>query len=232
MQFSPGRMEANTNSYHREPPNGANRRSVGEVRLFEKLEEPDLSNRGFVIRGNTLCSSCHIIRDFRVTLRRWAICSICMLTLFVVLPSHVIAALPSPPIPGGVFALIKTGAPTRSSVLSNPDVDGISFRIGWSSVNPSEDKYDWSYFDTEIAKAKNAGKKVLLRVSAGQNIPGWVAAASKAAGEPTFSFYETAQQGGQLITEPVFWATTLLAKEAKFIAAFGGRYNSNPVVAI
>ena len=153
-----------------------------------------------------------------------------MLTLFVVLPSHVIAGVPT--IPNGVFALIKAGAPTGSSVLSNPDVDGISLRIGWSSVNPSEDSYDWSYFDTEIAKAKNAGKTVLLRVSAGQNIPGWVAAASKAAGEPTFSFYETDQQGGQLITEPVFWATTLLAKKAKFIAAFGARYNSNPVVAI
>jgi hypothetical protein len=156
-----------------------------------------------------------------------------MLTLFVVLPSHVIAALPSPPIPCGVFALIKAGAPTGSSVLSNPDVDGISLRIGWSSVNPSEDKYDWSYFDAEITKAKNAGKKVLIRVSdGGKSLPDWVVAASKAAGEPSFSFYEKAVQGGAVITEPVFWAPTLLAKKAKLLAAFGARYDSNPTVAI
>jgi hypothetical protein len=100
-------------------------------------------------------------------------------------------------------------------------------------VNPSEDQYDWSYFDTEIAKAKNAGKKVLIRVQdGGKSLPDWVRAASEAAGEPTFSFYETAAQGGGVVTEPVFWAPTLLAKKAKLVAAFGARYNSNPTVAI
>jgi hypothetical protein len=79
------------------------------------------------------CYSCHIIRDFRTTLGRWSICIICMLTLFVVLPSHVIAGVPT--IPNGVFALIKSGAPTGSSARSNPDVDGISLREGWDAVN-------------------------------------------------------------------------------------------------
>lgn len=156
-----------------------------------------------------------------------------MLTPFVLLPSRVIAQLPTPPtVPRGVFALIKSGAPTGSSALSSPDVDGISLRIGWNAVNPSEDNYDWSYFDAEIAKAKNAGKKVLIRVEGGKGLPSWVVAASNAAGEPTFSFYETAAQGGALITEPVFWAPTLLQKEAKMMAAFGARYNSDPTVAI
>jgi hypothetical protein len=173
----------------------------------------------------------YTIRDFHTTLGRRGICIICLLTLFVVLPSNVIAGLPT--IPGGVFALIKAGAPTGSSALSNPDVDGISLREGWSQVNPSEDKYDWSYFDAEITKAKNAGKKVLIRVSdGGKSIPAWVAAESLAAGEPTFSFYESAQQGGGILTEPVFWAPTLLAKKAKLMAAFGARYNANPTVAI
>ena len=151
-----------------------------------------------------------------------------MLTLFVVLPSQVIAGIPS-----GVFALMKAGAPTGSSILNNPDVDGISLRRGWNWVNPSENVYDWSYFDTEIAKARNAGKKVLIRVGdGGKSVPDWVRAASLAAGEPTFSFYETAAQGGAVITEPVFWAPTLLAKKTKLMAAFGARYNSDPAVAI
>jgi len=180
----------------------------------------------------TLCYIHYIIRDFRTILRRCSICIICILTPFVVFPSRVTAQV-SPPIPHGVFALIKAGAPTGSKVLSNPDVDGISLRQGWHAVNPSEDTYDWSYFDTEITKAKNAGKKVLIRVvNGGKGLPDWVRAASEAAGEPTFSFYETAAQGGGIVTEPVFWAPTLLAKKAKLIAAFGTRYNSNPTVAI
>jgi len=153
-----------------------------------------------------------------------------MLTIFAVLPSHVTAQVS---IPRGVFASIQAGTPTGSSILSNPDVDGISLRNGWDAVNPSEDVYDWSYFDAEIARARAAGKKVLIRVADGGNsIPDWVAAASQAAGEPTFSFYETDYQGGDLVTEPVFWAPTLLAKKAKLMAAFGARYNSNPTVAI
>jgi hypothetical protein len=160
-----------------------------------------------------------------------SLCIICILTLFVVLSSHAIAGVPT--IPKGVFALIKSGAPTGSSVLSNPDVDGISLREGWDAVNPAEDVYDWSYFDAEIINAQNAGKKVLIRVSdGGKSLPDWVRAASAASGEPTFSFYETAMQGGGIVTEPVFWAPTLLAKKAKLLAAFGARYDSNPTVAI
>jgi hypothetical protein len=126
-----------------------------------------------------------------------------MPTLFVVLPSQVIAGVPT--IPNGVFALIKSGAPTGSRVLSNPDVDGISLRQGWDAVNPSQDVYDWSYFDAEITKAQNAGKKVLIRVEdGGKSIPDWVRAASAVAGEPTFSFYESAVQGGGIVTERFF----------------------------
>jgi hypothetical protein len=154
-----------------------------------------------------------------------------MLTIFAVLPSHVTAQVSTP---RGVFASIQAGTPIGSSILSNPDVDGISLRNGWDAVNPSEDVYDWSYFDTEIAAARAAGKEVLLRVSdGGLNIPAWVAQASLSAGEPTFSFYERDEfQGGDLVTEPVFWAPTLLAKKKKLMAAFGARYNSNPTVAI
>src|SRR5439155_26094843 len=134
--------------------------------------------------GHALCCGGCIICDFHTTLgRRWSIRIICLLTLFIILLSNVIAA--TPPIPGGVFALIKAGAPTGSSVLSNPDVDGISLRQGWSAINPSENSYNWSYFDTEVAKAKNAGKKVLISlVCGGQSVPVWVRTASGAAGEP------------------------------------------------
>jgi hypothetical protein len=158
---------------------------------------------------------------------------ICMLTGFVVLPSRVIAQS-SPSIPRGVFALMPAGVSTTSSVLSNPDVDGISLRIGWTHVNPSEGVYDWSYFDGEIAKARNAGKKVLIRVlDGGLSVPDWVRSASAAAGEPTFSFRESsAYQGGDIVTMPVFWAPTLVAKKVKLLTAFGARYNANPTVAI
>jgi hypothetical protein len=209
----------------------SDRRTGEDVRTLRKAGRIAFVESGTRDQRYALCPSRHIIRDFLITLRRWGI-SIC-LTLFGVLPFQVIAEPPTPPKPSGVFALIKAGAPTGSSILNNPDVDGISLRIGWSSVNPSEDKYDWSYFDAELAKVNKAGKKALIRVSdGGKSIPDWVAMACKAAGEPSLTFYEKAVQGGAIVTEPVFWAPTLLAKKAKLMAAFGTRYNADPTVAI
>jgi hypothetical protein len=110
-------------------------------------------------------------------------------------------------------------------------VDGIALRIGWNAVNTAEDVYDWSYFDTEIPKAVAAGKKVsLLVVDGGNSLPSWVMSACTAAGEPTFSFYQS--QNNIELTIPVFWSPTLLAKKAKLMAAFGAKYNSNPAVTL
>jgi len=180
-----------------------------------------------------LCYSGHIIRDFRTTLGRWSICIICMLTLFVVLPSNVIAGLPTPtptptppPIPRGVFCLDKAGVAADSSVLSNPDVDGIVVREWWSAIEPSDGTYDWSFFDSEVYRAGQAGKTVmLLIVDGGGCMPAWVRA-----GPGTTYTYTNPQS--TVVTIPVFWDSYYLTKKQALITAFGNKYKNNSTVKV
>jgi hypothetical protein len=131
-------------------------------------------------------------------------------------------------LPNGVFALGIPGAPTSVAALSNPSVAGISLRLHWSDLEPSEGVYNWGYLDTEIARAEAAGKKVLLRVgTGGDNIPSWVMTAVRNAGGRTFTFTNVLKG---TFTIPVFWDRTFLSKRLAMIAAVGARYSANPSV--
>src|SRR4051794_33180014 len=66
-------------------------------------------------------------------------------------------------IPHGVFSLNGSGQGASETVLNNPDVMGISIRQGWMDLEPTEGTFDWSFLDSEVAKAAAAGKKVMLR---------------------------------------------------------------------
>lgn len=83
--------------------------------------------------------------------------------------------------------------------------------------------YDWSYFDREISKVANAGKKVLLRIlSGGQNTPQWVFDA----GAQTFSFVDL--QTNTTVTIPVWWDPLFLEKKKNFIVAMGRHFTTHP----
>jgi FG-GAP-like repeat/Beta-galactosidase len=130
-------------------------------------------------------------------------------------------------VPRGVFSLGTAGRPSSSTALSNPAVAGVSLRLHWSDLEPSEGVYNWSFFDVEIERAQAAGKKVLLRVgTGGDNMPSWVMTAVRSAGGRTFTFTDNA--GAHTI--PVFWDPTFLAKKSAMIAALGARYSANPTV--
>jgi hypothetical protein len=125
--------------------------------------------------------------------------------------------------PYGVFSLTPAGKPVNAAVLSNPLVAGVTVRGTWPDVEVAEGVYDWSYFDKEINRVKNAGKFVLLRItSGGKNTPQWVFDA----GVQTFTFDDP--QSGDTLTIPVFWDPIFLEKKKNFIAAIGQRYKNNP----
>jgi hypothetical protein len=129
--------------------------------------------------------------------------------------------------PRGVFSLGGAGRRTDPAALSNPAVAGISLRLHWADLEPSEGVYNWHYFDNEIARAQAAGKKVLLRVGTGaDNIPSWVKTAVRNAGGRTFSFSD--DEGAHTI--PVFWDPTFLSKKIAMIVALGRHYSGNPAV--
>ncbi|MEO6872087.1 MAG: beta-galactosidase [Chthoniobacterales bacterium] len=152
------------------------------------------------------------------------------LRLAVLAATFLAFAHPAPAdVPRGVFCLLPAGAKCSQTALSNPSVDGISIRQAWSDLEPTEGHYDWTYLDSEVARAAGAGKPVLLRILTQGSKPAWVTNAVTAAGGTFFSFDD-----GDAVrtTIPVFWDPTFLAKKKVMIAALGAHFGGNPAVKI
>ncbi|HEY1769154.1 MAG TPA: beta-galactosidase [Chthoniobacterales bacterium] len=130
------------------------------------------------------------------------------------------------PQPRGVFSMTINDSPTKAAVLNNPNVDGISLRCNWSTVEPTEGQFDFSYFDSAVAAAGTAHKQVLLRVNTMAQRPAWVDAAITKAGGQFFTF----SANGVQTTIPVFWDPTFVAKKIALIAALGAHFTNNPTV--
>ncbi len=147
-------------------------------------------------------------------------------------PSATPAPTPTPSgpsVPHGVFALIGAGGKVDAATLTSRSVDGISLRQHWVDLEPSDEVFNFAYFDGEIARASAAGKQVSVCLSTGgDEVPAWVMAAVRNAGGSTFSFTDSNGQH----TIPVFWDPTLLAKKNAAMAALGARYRNHPAVKI
>lgn len=131
-------------------------------------------------------------------------------------------------VPKGVFSLSTAGKPCAESVLQNLNVDGISIRQDWADIEPSEGVFDWSFLDSEVARAAAAGKKVLLRIKTQSGKPAWVTDAVSAAGGTFYTF----EEDGVQVTIPVFWDPTFLAKKEALIAAAGAHFTGNTAITI
>lgn len=131
-------------------------------------------------------------------------------------------------VPHGVFSLSGSDNAANQPVLDNPDVDGISVRAGWAGLEPEEGVFDWTFVDSEVARAAAAGKKVLLRIGTQAGKPDWVTQAVTDAGGVFFTF----DDDGVTTSIPVFWDPTYLAKKKAMIAALGVHFANNPTVKI
>lgn len=131
-------------------------------------------------------------------------------------------------VPRGVFCLMAAGAPCPSAVLSSSNVDGVAVRQTWADLEPTDGHFNWTFLDSEVARANAAGKSVLLRILTQTGKPPWVTAAITAAGGTFFTF----DKEGTSVTIPVFWDPTFLAKKRAMIAALGAHFKNNPAVKI
>jgi hypothetical protein len=131
-------------------------------------------------------------------------------------------------VPQGVFSITDTGNQPWSSVLANPDVDGITIRQDWSALEPSDGTYDFTFLDSAVAASAAAGKQVLLRINTQQNKPAWLTTAIQNAGGSFFTF----TNNGVQTSIPVFWDPTFLAEKTAMIAALGAHFTNNPTITI
>ena len=131
-------------------------------------------------------------------------------------------------VPQGVFSITVGGKAPQEEVLANSNVDGVTIRYDWASLEPTEGIFDFSYLDTTVASVAQAGKKVLLRISTQTGKPKWVTTAVKNAGGLFFRLVSD----GENVSIPVFWDPTFLKKKTAMIAALGDHFADNPTVAI
>ncbi|CAN5594040.1 hypothetical protein BH20VER3_BH20VER3_18680 [soil metagenome] len=149
--------------------------------------------------------------------------ALCLALALWLRPFDVVAQVPQ-----GVFTLSAADKVAQQSALDNRDVVGLSIRAGWAALEPSEGVFNWSYLDSEIARATAAGKVVMLRISTQSGKPQWVTDAIKQAGGKFFNYDNNGETGSFAL----YWDPTFLAKKKAMIAAVGARYGGNPNIKI
>src|SRR5262245_6368762 len=112
------------------------------------------------------------------------------------------AAEPSLRAVRGVYALADEQR-LPQYVLESPELAGVSLRAYWSNIEADEGEFRW-VFDDNVALARAAGKKVMLRLSPGDHTPAWV----YEAGARSFSFNEAnrfTRASGKELRIPIPW---------------------------
>ncbi len=139
----------------------------------------------------------------------------------------------------GLFAIMP---PEKSldttyaeQLLSDQKVSGIAVALPWSTLEPSEDKFDWQPLDNLLQACHQHGKTAIVYITtAGLDLKPANGGSSTAADTPAWVFAGGAQSiawqsnDGAAHTMPIFWDKNYLAKWSNFIAEFAQRYDCNP----
>jgi hypothetical protein len=129
----------------------------------------------------------------------------------------------------GLFALSQGTKPMSNVVLANPDLAGVSLRAKWEDMEPQEHQMT-SIFDSEIARAKKAGKEVMIRVDPSR-APDWL----YKSGAKAFVFTDANphhKTAGETKQMPLPWDRVYLDKWTAFIKALGRRYDKDKTVVL
>ena len=117
-------------------------------------------------------------------------------------------------------------------VFKDTLIDGVSLRVGWEPIEPSEGRFHW-IFDRDIEHAKRAGKKVFLRCYTGfrgQDIPEWIYKAGVQKFEYMDNQFGAKMKGEKMMALPVPWDPIFLKKWTALIKAMGQKYGHEDTV--
>ena len=128
---------------------------------------------------------------------------------------------------GLYYTLTPTDSVIPSSQLSNSNLAGISIRCTWNYLEPSDGVLDTTRLNQNIAAAKAAGKKIMLRVFPGNKTPAWV----YTAGVPAIRYPDNMTLGDTLKI-PVPWNSIYIAKWTSFIQRMGNAYGSDTSIVL
>lgn len=107
------------------------------------------------------------------------------------------------------------------AVASKSYVNGILVRVVWKDVETTDNTYNWSLIDGQIAAAQSYGKKISLAVGGGPNSPSWLYSAGASSIDYSLPFSGTI---------PVPWDSVFLSQWTDFISELGARYQNDTTI--
>ena len=130
----------------------------------------------------------------------------------------------------GIFCLLAADRVERpfpdlasEPCWTNPNVQRVSLRSNWDKIEPSDGKFDWTFFDEGVRLAAQHHKKISMSITAGVTTPAWV----YAAGAYRWDINRLRRTGGaDPLSQPLPWDSVFQAKWSEFIRAFGARYDN------
>ena len=129
-----------------------------------------------------------------------------------------------------VFSLQRPNTDPRWDLpeLKDPQVYGVSWRFHWAAIEPADGRYQWAPIDQALEATGGAGKKAMLRVTAGINTPEWVYQAGAKALAFSNKDLHNPETYARDLRMPVPWDDVFLAKWTRFVQAMGARYQRHP----
>lgn len=146
------------------------------------------------------------------------------------------AAAPAPHTTGFVYprgCYAGWGAndgPVTPALLNNPGLVGIAITIDWSELETTEGTYAFSGMDARVTEIENAGKKVIIGVTASAaKAPAWMFANPNVEKVAIVDPNPNHGGGGTIQIIP-FWDPIFHAKKKAMIKAVGARFAADPNV--
>lgn len=129
----------------------------------------------------------------------------------------------------GIFAFNNMSNPAL--FVDNANVAGTVLTYYWAQLEPQAGQFNWSVIDNDMKSWVQAGKSVIIRVSAA-GWKKWQPAQNSGQGTPQWVF----DQGVKHVTDsdgsvkPEYWNPKFLSNLADFIHALAAKYDGNPHV--
>lgn len=111
--------------------------------------------------------------------------------------------------------LDKVDGGVQYSHLDKPNVDGLSIRIRWSTIEPRNGVYDFDLIDKLAGQAKRRGKIWTLRIMAGTSSPTWIDCPTHGNGAGAF---------------PLPWCDELTAAFDRLMMTLGAEFGDDPLL--
>lgn len=129
--------------------------------------------------------------------------------------------------PRGVISHGAKGRPIDQKIIEHPSISGFLVLNGWNDIETSEGIFNWDHIDSEVARAKAAGKVIRLAIHAGgDSAPDWIY--DNYPDVKRIIWYD--KRSGEIMWIPAYWDPIYIEIKRRFYEAVGNRYKDNDTI--